>query len=61
MIAAALALVVGLFLTWTALDLREVFLSVVFCLSTVLPTAHTEVMLELYAEVLVCSKTLLSF
>ena len=49
--ATALALVVGLFLTWTALDPRAIFLSVVMCLSVVLQTAHTKVMLGLYAEV----------
>ena len=52
LIAASLALAVGLFLTWTALDLRATLLSVAICLSVVLPTAHTKVMLELYAEVL---------
>ena len=51
-IAASLVLAVDVFLTWTALDLRAMFLSVVMCLSVALQTAHTKVTLELYAEVL---------
>ena len=50
-IVASLVLAVDVFLTWTALDLRAMFLSVVMCLSVVLQTAHTKVMLGLYAEV----------